>query len=409
MIVGSSGRGKTSTARLLGVISGYSIEEVRRAVQHGQPQMSIADLLGRPSQAGDSDTMKIAWRQWLGMRVKIIDDYNRIPSDTQAALMTVMSDNHAELLDQVYNCPEAAWFLTADEPGGVGADGLYRIAGNLGDRVDVVVKAFHFNMRFLNDLLSRLEQGFRAEDRVPPEIIFSEIDIDRMNSDLMKVELREDVRKRLEYFFSQFEHCELAGGSLEYQTKETVRLSGGSVAKVFDQQVNTTRRSRPGFQTHNGLSVRTIVTCLTFLKAMAYFRGADVVSLGDARAILPLMLHDKLLPITDSAFFKEPQNETLQCDRVGWIRRMWDMANQDYEESGRDKRDPLEGMEHEFSLGLEGLSEDEAQKRITHIEMQLKEIADKRDVYGPLVDDVLKLKYLHQRYMNYLRWLKWIS
>ena len=30
-----------------------------------------------------------------------------------------------------------------------------------------------------------------------------------------------------------------------------------------------------------------------------------------------------------------------------------------------------------------------------------------RKFYGHMFDDVLKLKYLHQRYTNYLRWLKW--
>ena len=29
-----------------------------------------------------------------------------------------------------------------------------------------------------------------------------------------------------------------------------------------------------------------------------------------------------------------------------------------------------------------------------------------RKLYGPLYDDLLKLKYLHQRYTNYLNWLK---
>jgi hypothetical protein len=28
-------------------------------------------------------------------------------------------------------------------------------------------------------------------------------------------------------------------------------------------------------------------------------------------------------------------------------------------------------------------------------------------LYGHLFDDLLKLKYLHQRYTNYLKWLKW--
>ena len=53
------------------------------------------------------------------MRVKIIDEYNRIPTRTQSALLTVMGDNYAEILNHVYECPESAWFLTAnDEQGG---------------------------------------------------------------------------------------------------------------------------------------------------------------------------------------------------------------------------------------------------------------------------------------------------
>ena len=61
------------------------------------------------------DQIGIAWRKWLGMRVKIIDEYNRIPTRTQSALLTVMSDNYAELYDQVFECPESAWYLTAND------------------------------------------------------------------------------------------------------------------------------------------------------------------------------------------------------------------------------------------------------------------------------------------------------
>ena len=30
-----------------------------------------------------------------------------------------------------------------------------------------------------------------------------------------------------------------------------------------------------------------------------------------------------------------------------------------------------------------------------------------RKLYGHMYDDIVKLKYLHQRYTNYLRWLRW--
>jgi MoxR-like ATPase len=112
--VGGPGRGKTAIAVLMGVLAGYNLNELKRAIQHGQPQMTIADLLGNPLpstlvNAKSMDEVQIAWRRWLGMRVKIIDEYNRIPTRTQSALLTVMADNYAELYDQIFECPPGAW------------------------------------------------------------------------------------------------------------------------------------------------------------------------------------------------------------------------------------------------------------------------------------------------------------
>src|SRR5687767_15808635 len=105
-------------------------------MQHGHPQMTIADLLGNPLPADlvaaqDMADIRIAWRPWLGMRVKIIDEYNRIPTRTQSALLTVMGDNYAEILGHICECPESAWYLTAnDDRGG----GTYQVIEALRDR-----------------------------------------------------------------------------------------------------------------------------------------------------------------------------------------------------------------------------------------------------------------------------------
>jgi hypothetical protein len=54
------------------------------------------------------------------MRVKIIDEHNRVPTRTPSALLTLMADNYAEMLDQVIDCPKAAWYLTANDDIGGG-------------------------------------------------------------------------------------------------------------------------------------------------------------------------------------------------------------------------------------------------------------------------------------------------
>jgi hypothetical protein len=102
LFIGGPGRGKTASAILMGVLAGSPIRDVRRAMQHGHPQMTIADLLGNPlpadlATAQSMNDIRIAWRSWLSMRVKIVDEYNRIPTRTQSALLTVMGDNYAEV------------------------------------------------------------------------------------------------------------------------------------------------------------------------------------------------------------------------------------------------------------------------------------------------------------------------
>ena len=61
----------------------------------------------------------------------------------------------------------------------------------------------------------------------------------------------------------------------------------------------------------------------------------------------------------------------------------------------------------EFEKGLEGVSEKQVQQRLVNIERLFGQWSKGRKFYGHMFDDVLKLKYLHQRYTNYLKWLQW--
>ncbi|MEM9071155.1 MAG: AAA family ATPase, partial [Myxococcota bacterium] len=48
LIVGAPGRGKTTIATLMALLSGETLSQVRRNTQHGHPQLTTADLLGGP-------------------------------------------------------------------------------------------------------------------------------------------------------------------------------------------------------------------------------------------------------------------------------------------------------------------------------------------------------------------------
>lgn len=406
LFIGGPGRGKTASAILMGVLAGYPVREVRRAMQHGHPQMTIADLLGNPLPADlvaaqNMDDIRIAWRKWLSMRVKIIDEYNRIPTRTQSALLTVMGDNYAEVLNHVFECPDSAWYLTAnDDRGG----GTYQVIEALRDRIDVVVQALAFNPRFLDDMLLRIEENIRPEEVMPRDIIFTEAEADRMVEEIRAIEVPHDVRRRIEFFCSQFELMEGAGAQFEYLTKDTVRLAGIDWAQVVAADSGRDRLKDLGCQTLNGLSVRNLMTLLVFAKALAYFRGEAAVALDDVRQVLPFVLNDKLQPDLDAPFFALPENAAYRTDRVSWLRWLLDASNAEYDRLDLDRNDPVGDLSAEFAKGLDGLSERETRARIVRIERLVEERVKGRKLYGHLYDDLLKLKYLHQRYTNYLHW-----
>jgi MoxR-like ATPase len=409
LLVGGPGRGKTASAILMGILGGYSLVDVRRAIQHGQPQMTISDLLGNPLPsalvaAKSMDEIEISWRKWLGMRVKIIDEYNRIPTRTQSALLTVLADNYAEILDHVYECPESAWYLTANDDAG---GGTYPVIEALRDRIDIVVKALHFNTRFLGDLLLRIESGVRPETIVPPQVVFSPEEIDLMNKEILSVSIPPELRRRIEFFASHFEYAEGAAEQFEYKTKDTVKLSGIDYHLQAAQESGKDKLRDLGAQTLNGLSVRALMTLLKFVKAMAFFRGNREASFEDVRQVIPFVLHDKLTQNADSPSFEAPENAAFRTDKVGWIRSLFDLSCREYDRLDLDRHDPVTELEREFGTGLEGLPEAEARKRLVKIERVLAEWSQGRKLYGHMYDDLLKLKYLHQRYNNYLKWLQW--
>jgi MoxR-like ATPase len=409
LFIGGPGRGKTASAILMGVLAGYSTKDVKRAIQHGQPQMTIADLIGNPLpkdlvEAASMENIRIAWRKWLSMRIKIVDEYNRIPTRTQSALLTILGDGYAEILDQTMESPESAWFLTAnDDMGG----GTYQVIEALKDRIDIVVKALNFNPRFLSDLLMRVEERVKPEEIVPKEIIFTEAELDEIYQQVLKMPLPRPVRRRLEFFASQFDFCDLAAQDIEYKTKDTIRIAGKSLSMVCSNDCGRDKVRSICSQTENGLSVRSLLTLLSFVKTLAWFRGASEVSLEDVRQLVPWVLHEKLVQNVTSPFYDQTGNSIYRIDRIAWIRKAFDLSCEEYARLDLDRNDPVAAIDDVFDRGLDGVPEGDVRKRMSAIETHLAQLAKSTKLYAHVQNDVLKLKYYHQRYSNYLRWLTW--
>jgi MoxR-like ATPase len=416
LLVGGPGRGKTTAAILMGLVAGMSRDEVRRSIQRGHPQLTIADLLGSPLpsdmlKADDLSQVKVAWRKWIGQRVKIVDEYNRIPTKTQSALLSLMSEGYAEMFDQYVHAGRSAWFLTANDDAG---GGTFQVIEALKDRIDVVVRAIPFNSGFLDTLLRRVESDRTPEEMVPAEVVFAAEELDEAYGAILGVQIPTDVQERISFFLGQLDFCRLASPVFESKSKDTLKLAGSTVSAVCTEQCPLDKKVHLCTQTENGVSARSYQTLLHFAKALAWFRsgrermggGTGQVELEDVRQLAPFVLHDKLVPNARSPFFEAKERRPLLTDRVAWIRNMFDMAMEQYA-----KHQPVRKRVQERRAELtpqgavpEGLEVKDAQKRLAQIAAHIKELMQKHELSGPVYEDVIHLKSMYSRYQNYVHW-----
>ena len=249
------------------------------------------------------EDIKIAWRHWISMRVKIVDEYNRIPTRTQSALLTLLADGYAEILGQTIESPESAWFLTAnDDMGG----GTYQVIEALKDRIDIVIKALNFNPRFLSDSAN----AGRGANPPGNDRAGKKSSSPRPNS-------TQSIRPSSRCRFRR--RCAAASSSSPPSSTSATwppRRSSTSRKTPSAWRARRSHRSAPTIagatrssalcsQTENGLSVRSLLTLLHFVKALAWFRGQPEVSVADVRQIVPWILHEKLVPNLTSPFFDQ--------------------------------------------------------------------------------------------------------
>jgi MoxR-like ATPase len=407
LLVGGPGRGKTTSAILMGLLSGMSRDEVRRSIQRGHPQLTIADLLGSPlpadlMKAEDMSAVKVSWRKWIGERVKIVDEYNRIPTKTQSALLSLMAEGYAEMFDQYVYAGRSSWFLTANDDAG---GGTFQVIEALKDRIDVVVRAVPFNSGFLDTLLRRIEADKTPEELVPQEIVFSAEELERIYAAILALPVPAPVQDRLGFFLGQLDFCRMASPQFEAKSKDTLRLAGQSVSQVCNEQCPLDKMVHLCTQTENGVSARAYQTCLHFAKALAYFRGNEAVEFEDLRQIVPWVLHEKLVPNARSPFFEGKGNRRLLQDRVAWIRGMFDLA---MEQHGKHEpvRKRVRALRDELEQGLQGVPAKAVEQRIGQVDRLIEELVRKHELSGPVYEDVVHLKSMHSRYRNYAHWLK---
>ncbi len=392
VFVGAPGRGKTSVATLMSLLAGTPLAQARRQIQHGHPQMTVHDLLGSPlpSNLMKADTaaeVRLDWRQWLKARVKIVDEYNRIPTKTQSALLSLLAEGYAEMFEQTVEVGRSTWYLTAnDEFGG----GTFPVIDALKDRIDAVVRCAPFQMEHIDALVARIASDSQPEFRIPADIVFSAEELDAVDTAVRKVAVPDALLELVGFVLGQFEFCRRASGRIDYMNKDTLHLAGRRVGHVCTEDCALDRTVSLCAQTENGVSPRALQSLIHYAQALAYFLGRNDVVLDDIRLLIPWVLFERLRPNLQSPLFEKDENKVHLLDRATWIRTLFDMGVQQF--------GAYTTIRDDVSRALEQAQDATAKlpARIAALEKQMARLLDDCELNGAVHADLVRLRRIHQ-------------
>jgi hypothetical protein len=248
--------------------------------------------------------------------------------------------------------------------------------------------------------MDRIIHGTTPEEFLPTDLVCSPEELEEADHAVRGTPIPKAVRTVVGFMLGQLDFCRRASNRLEYCTKDTLHLAGRRVGQVCTEDCPLDKNENLCTQTENGVSPRAVQSLLHLAQALAWFRGRKAVGVEDVRALLPWVLHDKLQPNPQSAFFHKPENQVYLTDRVSWILQLFDRAVAQHAAYA-----PGRGLTAELERtaeGMRGLTTIELRSQRDRLRTRLEQVERDHELNGAVYMDLIMLKDLYVRCQNEL-------
>ncbi len=337
LYLGDPGIGKTSMAMMIGMIAGRSYHEIKKEVIHGQPQLTLSDLFGPLDlpklQEGKTNTI-------LHPRIAnpeadiIIDEINRIPSKTQSAVLSMLSEKYVELFGgQVIDMGDRTFFATMNDKNG---GGTYELIDALKDRFDIAVMAYPRN---------HIYSGITTPDNTlefPEKYRFKSNELSIIRQQINELQFSKDAQQRLSFFISIINPAENAAFNVEHAYKANVSGAAIRSSAIFNINGHDDLKKYLGALIEGTISERFLRSVQHYAKALAWFRGKHQVDTEDVEAVV--------IPASMHRFIPSPHFEKLDLmykyDAWERSRYLWQQAKEKFDVRFPDKPETWSLRQH---------------------------------------------------------------
>lgn len=318
LLVGPPGCGKTTTSEYVGhFVHNIPLDDILIGEIQGHPEQTEEKMVARFNLANlmKDGIEKVVPRKFFETSVKIIDEFTRLPPKGWSILTRILDTGIATYGDEVLHCAPGPLYATSNFKD----DGNYTMTPSTKDRFDLAVMVAEPNASDFEFIASRgdTKLGHNIEKllEIPAELKLEQKDRNQIQKEISEVKFDQEAINFMSYVIA---HINFSDGASD----EVVRKSKGySWQKTHSASISDSHYSNGDLVcnlTENGVSTRTMQSIERYSKALAWFRGEDVVTVEDVKIIIPYATWHKVDPTPQARDI----NQKYTNDRIGLMKHL---------------------------------------------------------------------------------------